>query len=57
VNYTLQGIYRYRHMTFDLTHFGVKDFIYGRWRADLQVIKSNGQVAACMRALADTVPA
>jgi len=44
-------------MTYDLTNLGIKDFIYGRWRSDLQVIKSNGQVAACVRALADTVPA
>jgi len=34
----------------------VKDFLYGKWRADAQIAYANGKVAACVRAFADTLP-
>jgi len=57
VKCALQGIYRFTNLILDFTNLGIKHFIYGKWRGDVQLIKNNGQVAGCFRALADTVPA
>ena len=34
----------------------IRQFVYGKWRVDTEVVQKNGSVAYCVRMFMDTIP-